>query len=99
MSWRKVIFRQHAIFDDPRSQGLLHFTNVNLRSLESLVVNYVVSLPFRWAQSLDLWDGGEGGNRTRAYRFCKPVHYHFATSPGALCARENLVRVWGMSTG
>lgn len=27
-------------------------------------------------------NGGEGGNRTRAYRFCKPVHYHFATSPG-----------------
>ena len=28
------------------------------------------------------WEnGGEGGNRTRAYRFCKPVHYHFATSP------------------
>lgn len=25
--------------------------------------------------------GGAGRNRTAVYRFCRPMHYHFATAP------------------
>lgn len=46
-----------------------------------------------WRAALFAKTGGEGGNRTRAYRFCRPVHYHFATSPLLVEQRAPLKRL------
>ncbi len=40
-------------------------------------------LPLELFQKRRSQTGGAGRNRTAVYRFCRPMHYHFATAPCA----------------